>query len=72
MNKSETDNKHSVINFHYLIGTAAEGVRHFEEKHKLLMLSQEEMKEAFAAAGLIVDHDPQGLIGRGMYYSQIA
>lgn len=72
MNKSETDEKHSLINFHYLIGTAEEGVRHFEEKHRLLMLSVEKMKEAFASAGLSVEHDPQGLSGRGMYYAKIA
>ncbi|MEL6255707.1 MAG: class I SAM-dependent methyltransferase [Bacteroidota bacterium] len=70
MNKSETEGKHSVINFHYLIGTAKEGVRHFEERHELILLSVEKMKEAFALAGLSVEHDPEGLIGRGMYYAK--
>jgi len=72
MNKSETESNHSVLNFHYLIGTAKEGVRHFEERHELFLLSVEKMKEAFALAGLSVEHDPQGLTGRGLYFAKAA
>jgi len=69
MNQSDREGEHSVINFHYLIGTPEEGVRHFEERHELLLLSVEQMKEAFKQAGFVVDHEPRGLIGRGLYYA---
>lgn len=71
MNKSETEGEHSVINFHYLIGTEEKGVSHFEERHELLMMTVAQMKEAFKEAGFTIDHDPKGLIGRGMYYAQL-
>lgn len=71
MNQSGREGEHSIINFHYLIGTEEEGVRHFEERHELLLLTVEQMKAAFVEAGFIVDHDPRGLIGRGMYFAQL-
>ncbi len=50
----------------YLV--ADEGrVRHFAEEHRLGLFSVKEMREAFAAAGLQVEYEEPGLIGRGLY-----
>lgn len=39
---------------------------------KLGLFTVEEMIRAFREAGLDVEHDMQGLIGRGMYIARIA
>jgi SAM-dependent methyltransferase len=51
---------------HYLVGTE-DGVEHFEESHDMGLFTIEEMHEAFAAADLKVEYDPEGLTGRGLY-----
>ncbi|MCB0593988.1 MAG: class I SAM-dependent methyltransferase [Lewinellaceae bacterium] len=67
MNKSETRGNASHIHFHYLLATKKHGVRHFEEVHELGLFTEQEMKNAFEMAGLAVEHEPEGLIGRGLY-----
>lgn len=62
----QVDGRVSVINFHYLVGTPA-GVEHFTEAHRLRLFIHEEYLEAFERAGLDVSHDPDGLMGRGLY-----
>jgi ubiquinone/menaquinone biosynthesis C-methylase UbiE len=52
--------------FHYLISTP-EGTEHVVERHEMGIFTVEEMKAAFAAAGLEVDYDADGLMGRGLY-----
>ncbi len=56
----------STIDFHYLVATSA-GVEHFTELHELTLFTDEQYRAAFAAAGLAVEHDPEGLMGRGLY-----
>jgi SAM-dependent methyltransferase len=56
----------SISNCQYLVGDAGR-VRHFKEEHRLGLFSKREMGEAFAAAGLDVEYDERGLIGRGLY-----
>jgi SAM-dependent methyltransferase len=56
----------SVVEFHYLIVTAEAG-EHFVERHELGLFTNEEYLAAFAAAGLSVDYDADGLMGRGLY-----
>lgn len=56
----------STTDMHYLVGTA-DGVEHFEAHHELGLFTEDEMRSALEAAGLIVEHDPEGLIGRGLW-----
>ena len=55
-----------VLELYYLVGTPA-GVEHFTERHELGMFTHEEYLESFRAAGFDVEHDPEGLMGRGLY-----
>jgi len=64
----------SVLDFHYLVASA-EGVEHFTEHHELALFTDEQYRQALAAAGLPagqVEHDPDGLMGRGLYIAQRA
>jgi SAM-dependent methyltransferase len=54
------------MTFHYLVATP-EGVESFTEEHVVGMFRHEQYVEAFEAAGLDVDHDPEGLMGRGLF-----
>jgi SAM-dependent methyltransferase len=56
----------AILDFHYLVGTPA-GVEHFSEHHELGLFSEADHRAAFAAAGLAVTYDAEGLIGRGEY-----
>lgn len=60
----------SAIHFVYVIGDR-DGIEHWEERHLLGLFSHQQMLDAFAAAGLeVVEHDPQGLTGRGLYVAR--
>ena len=52
--------------FHYLVGTAR-GVEHFTEPHQMGLFSDDQHRAAFAAAGMVVTLDEEGLMGRGLY-----
>jgi SAM-dependent methyltransferase len=56
----------STIEFHYLVATPRE-VEHFVERHELGLFTDEEYRSAFAVAGLGVEYDADGLMGRGLY-----
>lgn len=56
----------STLAFHYLVATPA-GVERHEEHMELGLFTQAEMLAAFERARLHVEHDPEGLIGRGLY-----
>jgi SAM-dependent methyltransferase len=61
----------SVLSFYFMVGRA-EGVQQWEEHHELGLFTVEQMTEAFRAAGLeLVDHDPHGLTGRGLYVARL-
>ena len=62
----ERDGTLSTITFHYLAGTP-DGVEHFTERHETGLFTVEEQLDAFGAAGLEADHDPEGPMGRGLY-----
>jgi len=56
----------SIMNMNYTIGTP-EGVKHFEEIHRMALFTVDEYLSAFKSAGLQVHHDPESLMGRGIY-----
>lgn len=56
----------STIDFAYAVATPA-GVEQFGEHHELGLFNDAQYREAFAAAGLAVEHDAEGLMGRGLY-----
>jgi hypothetical protein len=61
----------SVLTFSYLIGRA-EGIERFEEHHELGLFTREQMMDSFHGAGLeVVEHDPHGLTGRGLYVARL-
>lgn len=59
----------AIIDFHYLVGTLA-GVQQFNELHELALFTDDEYQAAFQEAGLTAEHDPEGLIGRGLYIAR--
>jgi SAM-dependent methyltransferase len=66
VNSIEVDGRTSSFDFHFLVGTP-ERVEHFVEHHELALFTHDEHIAAFRAAGLEVEHDEEGLIGRGLY-----
>ncbi len=54
------------LEFHYLVGTPAR-VDYFTEEHELGMFSHDDYVGALEAAGLAVEWDEEGLMGRGLY-----
>jgi ubiquinone/menaquinone biosynthesis C-methylase UbiE len=66
MNVSERDGDLAVLDFHYLIGTDA-GIEYVRDRHELGLFGGSHYEDAFRRAGLAVEHEPEGLIGRGLY-----
>ena len=67
MSHSAVEDHISILEFHYLIGSGA-GIDHRKETHELGLFTTEEMERCFVDAGLdVVEHDPEGLIGRGLF-----
>ena len=66
MNSSVVEGNVSIMDFHYLVGTA-DGVEYFTELHELGLFTHDQYVEAFTAAGLRVEYDAEGLMGRGLY-----
>jgi SAM-dependent methyltransferase len=56
----------STTDMHYLVATP-QGVEHFVEHHDPYLFTTNEMRASFEAAGLDVDYDAEGLIGRGLW-----
>jgi hypothetical protein len=66
MSDSVRENNVVKCTFHYLIGTAS-GVEHFTELHEFALFTDDEIRDAFSAAGMDVSYDATGLMGRGLY-----
>ena len=71
VNVAERQGDLSTVDFHYLVATPA-GVEHFTELHELGLFTLDQHLEAFRAAGLAVEHDPEGPWGRGLYLATAA
>jgi len=69
VNTSLVEGRVSIVDLHHLIATPEE-TTHVLEKHRLGLFTVEEMKEAFAAAGLCVRYDDEGITGRGLYIAR--
>ena len=69
MTHTVVDGRISRITFHYLIG-GRDGVEHRREVHELGLFTDEEMRSCFESEGLVVQHDPEGLFGRGLYLAR--
>ena len=66
MNRAYIEGGVSVLDFHYLVARA-DAISHFTETHRAGLFTKDQHIRAFEAAGLAVDHDPEGLMGRGLY-----
>ncbi len=67
MNLSRQEDRVSIMDFHYLVGTP-EGITHFTERHELGLFTPGEYREAFEAAGLeVVYQEPARERERGIY-----
>ena len=56
----------SILELHYLIGTP-DGVERVVEEHTLRLWRDDQYREAFERAGLRVELDQEGLVGRGLW-----
>ncbi len=56
----------STTEMHYTVGTP-DGIEQWHEHHELGLFTVEEMRIALEATGLAVEHDPAGLMGRGLW-----
>jgi SAM-dependent methyltransferase len=69
MNTVERLQDTTVMDMHHLVGTPA-GVEHFVERHELGLYDDGQYRAAISDAGLEPDHDPEGLIGRGLWFGR--
>lgn len=69
MNGSRVEGNRSIMEFHYLVARPGT-VEHLTETHTLGLFTDDEYRSAFEAAGLAVEHDADGLMGRGLWIAQ--
>jgi len=67
MNVSKRLGPMAIIDFHYLIATKRKGVERLFERHELGLFSQDEYRDAFAAAGLSFEVLATAPFDRGLY-----
>lgn len=66
MSRTTIEEEISRLEFEYLVGRR-EGLERRREVHELGLFTRAQMERAFHDAGLEVDYDPEGLLGRGLY-----
>jgi SAM-dependent methyltransferase len=71
VSRVEIEGRLSRLLFDYEI-TDSRGTRHVSEVHELGLFTTGEMLTVFREAGLDVEYDPQGLIGRGLFAARSA
>lgn len=70
-NSARIEDGRSVMDFHYLVVRPG-SVEHLVETHTVALYSEDEYRGALERAGLAVEHDPEGLIGRGLWIGRPA
>ena len=70
INVSRLSGRMSVLDMHHLIGTP-DGVEHFVEHLELTLFPLESYRAALAAAGMTVEFDPAGPMGRGLFIGAV-
>ena len=66
MSRADVRDGRAQFEFHYLVGLP-EGIEHRVEPHELSLFQPSDYTTAFHDAGLRVEHDPEGLMGRGLF-----
>jgi SAM-dependent methyltransferase len=66
MNGSRVAGNQSILDFHYLVARRGT-VEHLTETHTLGLFTEDEYRAALAHVGLAVEHDADGLMGRGLW-----
>ena len=66
MNGSRVDGRMSMMDFHYLVARPG-SVEHLTEIHALGLFADAEYRSALERVGLSVEHDDEGLMGRGLW-----
>lgn len=72
LNDSRVEGRLSVMNFHYLVVHPGQPLEHRVETHTLGLFTDDEYAGAFDGAGLVAEHDAEGLMGRGLWVGQPA
>jgi ubiquinone/menaquinone biosynthesis C-methylase UbiE len=67
MARADVRDGRALFEFHYLVGQPGE-VEYLVEQHVVSLFRHEDYLEAFRDAGLDVEHDSEGLMGRGLYF----
>lgn len=70
-NGYRVDGERSILDLHYLVVRPG-AVEHVVEEHSLGLFSDAEYREAFERAGLEVEHDPEGITGRGLWIGRLS
>jgi ubiquinone/menaquinone biosynthesis C-methylase UbiE len=59
--------EHSSVLLHHYLRLTPDGLEHYYERIELGLFSRDEMVWAFECAGMAVQYDREGLMGRGLY-----